>query len=334
MLLENCVLNVDLTTVAPLTRNQPEEAWVRARDAGAIPKSLYDLYCNADYLSFGGGPSYLRDGENVLFSYFTMILRSLLEALVDAHEQIPLFIEAQGCTYDLGKKTRGEPWDATADAKARRSFRDLLIALQSGLDSFADLVALVLTGLIPGLTLGRAQFARVETWLQHTLPPTGLVLTPFDFQLRRLHDALRPLVLAGPPERDWLPLMRMLRNKVAHLGQPVFRQVGLHDENFRFHAFVPRQWPFIWEKHMKPHDPNIPVDKTVLPKLFREILIHQDIIAYVKGLRQKVLTVISEGVLVVSSAYKDFANFGVNQGALAELQSNSLMYDFEYFTKS
>jgi len=85
---------------------------------------------------------------------------------------------------------------------------------------------------------------------------------------------------------------------------------------------------------MKPHDPNIPVDKTVLPKLFREILIHQDIIAYVKGLRQKVLTVISEGVLVVSSAYKDFANFGVNQGALAELQSNSLMYDFEYFTKS
>jgi len=334
MLLENCVLNVDFTTVAPLTRNQPEEAWVRARDTGAIPKSLYDLYCNADYLSFGGGTSYLRDGENVLFSYFAMILRSLLEALVDAHEQIPLFIEAQGRTYDLGKKTRGEHWDDTANAEARRYFRDLLIALQSSLDSFADLVALFLTGLIPGLTLGRAQFARVEAWLQRALPPSGLVLTPYDSQLRRLYDALKPLVLAGPPERDWLPLMRMLRNKVAHLGQPVFRQVGLHDEDFRFHAFVPRQWPFIWEKHMKPHDPNIPVDRTVLPKLFREILIHQDIVSYAEGLRQKVLAVTSEGVLVVSSAYKEFGNFAVNQGALAELQGNSLAYNFEYFTRS
>jgi hypothetical protein len=334
MLLENCVLTVNLTTAAPLTRNEPEEAWVRARDAGAIPKSLYDLYCNADYLSFGGGPSFLRDGENVLFSYFTMILRSLMETLVDAHEQIPPFIEAQGRTYDLGKKTRGEPWEATADAKARRCFRDLLIALQSGLDSFADLVALFLTGLVPGLTLGRAQFTRIEAWLERPLAPSGLVLTPYDFQLRRLYDALRPLVLTGPPERDWLPLMRMLRNKVAHLGQPVFRQVGLHDENFRFHAFVPRQWPFIWEKHMKPHDPNARVDKTVLPKLFRELLIHQDIVTYAEGLRQKVLAVVSEGVLVVSSAYKDFANFGVNQGALAELQGNTVTYDFEHFTKS
>jgi len=85
---------------------------------------------------------------------------------------------------------------------------------------------------------------------------------------------------------------------------------------------------------MKPHDPNIPVDRTVLPKLFREILIHQDIVSYAEGLRQKVLAVTSEGVLVVSSAYKEFGNFAVNQGALAELQGNSLAYNFEYFTRS
>jgi hypothetical protein len=125
--------------------------------------------------------------------------------------------------------------------------------------------------------------------------------------------------------------MRMLRNKVAHLGQPVFRQVGLHDEDFRFHAFVPRQWPFIWEKHMKPHDPNTPIDRTVLPKLFREILVHQDIISYAGGLRAKVLKVIGSGVSVVGSAYSGFGSFGVNQAAIAELQSNSVVYQFEYF---
>jgi hypothetical protein len=331
MKLEKCVLNVDLTTIAPLTRNEPEEVWSSAHKSGAIPDALFQLYRKADFLSFGAAPSFLRDGENILFSYFTMILRSLLEALVDADEQIPLFVQAQGLTYDLGKKARRERWDPRADSKARRHFRDLLIALQVSLDSLADLIALFLTGLIPSLSVGRAQFARIESWLKRPLAPVTLVVTPYDSELRNLHDALRPLVFSGAPEQDWLPLMRMLRNKVAHLGQPVFRQVGLHDEDFRFHAFVPRQWPFIWEKHMKPHDPNTPIDRTVLPKLFRELLVHEDIISYAGGLRAKVLKVIDTGVSVVSSAYSVFGSFGVNQAAIAELQSNSVAYQFEYF---
>jgi hypothetical protein len=138
MKLENCVLNVDLTTIAPLTRNEPEEAWSRAHKSGAIPEALFQLYCKADFLSFGAGPSFLRDGANILFSYFTMILRSLLEALVEADEQIPLFVETQGLTYDLGKKARRERWDPEADSRARRHFRDFLIALQVSLDSLAD----------------------------------------------------------------------------------------------------------------------------------------------------------------------------------------------------
>src|SRR5882762_9340680 len=106
MKLENCVLNVDLTTMAPLTRSEPEEVWSKAHETGAIPEALFRLYCKADFLSFGAGPSFLRDGENILFSYFTMILRSLLEALVEADEQIPMFVQAQALTYDLGKKAR------------------------------------------------------------------------------------------------------------------------------------------------------------------------------------------------------------------------------------
>ena len=334
MHLKNCVLDVDFTTLAPFIRKEPEDSWLKALESSAIPAPLFESYRNAGYLSFGAAPSFLRDGENVLFSYLTMILRSLLESLVDAHEQIPPFIEAQGRTYDLGKKARGEPWDPGADAKAKRHFRDLLIALQGSLDALADLIALFLTGMIPGLTLGRAQFARIEAWLERPLPPIGLVTTPYDICLRKLRDTLAPMVLPSPPERDWLPLMRMLRNKVAHLGQPVFRTVGLYDEEFRFWSFVPRQWPFIWEKHMKPHDPSIPVDRSVLPKLFPELLMHQDITSYATGLRKKVLDVIGAGASVVNEAYRDFKDFAPNQAALAELQSNSVAYEFESFLES
>jgi hypothetical protein len=68
-----------------------------------------------------------------------------------------------------------------------------------------------------------------------------------------------------------------------------------------------------------------------LPKLFRELLVHEDIISYAGGLRAKVLKVIDTGVSVVSSAYSVFGSFGVNQAAIAELQSNSVAYQFEYF---
>ncbi len=50
-------------------------------------------------------------------------------------------------------------------------------------------------------------------------------MSPAEDSLRRLHEALRPLVHAQPPERDWLPLMRLYRNKAAHLGSSVFRQI-------------------------------------------------------------------------------------------------------------
>jgi eukaryotic-like serine/threonine-protein kinase len=63
--------------------------------------------------------------------------------------------------------------------------------------------------------------------------------------------ALRPLVYSEGTDREWLPLMRLLRNKVAHLGQPVFREVGLpHLIEERAYVFVPRQWPYIWERYI------------------------------------------------------------------------------------
>lgn len=334
MRIEDCILTGDFIVTAPLVRTEAEEEWLAALKSGAIPSPLFDLYRRAAFLSFGGASSFLQDSEHILFSYFSMLLRSVMESLVDADQQLTSFIEIQKHTYDAGKKISGEPWDPTADARARRHFRDLLIALHSSMDTLADLTALFFTGRIAGLRLGRSQFSRIEAWLKRPVPSLGLILTPYDQPLRQLYDALGPLVNAGGPEIDWLPFMRLLRNKAEHLGQPVFRQIGLHDAAPKFYTFIPRRWPYIWERHMKRHGESVPEDPRFLEKFFLETLVHQDMVTYARGLRRKVQNVIHAGIEVLDKTYGLVENFGTNQAALAELQGNSEAYNFEYFVDS
>src|SRR5690349_1099598 len=138
MHLNGCDLDgIDAISTAPFERNEPEDEWVRAKNEGAIPPSLYDLYQRANFLSFGSAPRFLSDEDNLLFSYFGLVLRSIQESLVDAHEQAGSFAAAEDLTYDLMKKLRGEKWEKGADKRARRHFRDLLIALQTTLDALA-----------------------------------------------------------------------------------------------------------------------------------------------------------------------------------------------------
>jgi hypothetical protein len=331
MRLQGCVLTGDVFISAPLVRSEAEEDWLQAKASGSIPESLFDLYRKADYLSFGSAPLFLRDPDNVLFGYFGMLLRGLMESFSDADVQLRLFLEAQDLVRDQGKIARGEPWEKDAAFRARRHFRDMLISLQASLDNFADLVALFLTGSIPGLSFGRAQFSQIESWLGRALPPAGIIITPYDEPKKKLYDTLRPLVHADAPETDWLPLMRMLRNKIAHLSPATLRSIGLHDENLRFYEFIPRQWPYLWERHMKPHGHERHSDPLFVQKLFQETLIHQDIGSYCSGLRVKVMKVVGAGVSVLSEMYIRFSDFGLNQAAMSELQANSLSYRFEHF---
>src|SRR5713101_2252403 len=101
-----------------------------------------------------------------------------------------------------------------------------------------------------------------------------------------------PSCQRGGPEIEWLPFMRLLRNKAEHIGQPVFRQIGLHDATPKFYTFMPRRWPYIWERHMKRRGESVPEDPRFLEKFFLETLVHQDIVTYAKGLRRKVQNVI------------------------------------------
>lgn len=330
MRLDNCILNIDAAVTAPIRRTKPEPTWVEARKSGVLPDSVFRLYTQADYLSFGAAPPFLADADNVIFSYFGIVLESLRDSLVEAEEHRQLFVEADSRIYDPGKKVRGEPWDQKAGQCAKREFRYFLVSQQAALDALADLTAILLTGLIQGLQVGRAQFSRIENWLNRPLPVMGLIATPQQYFLKQLYDLLRPLVYPDSPERDWLQLMRLYRNKGAHLGSSVFRQVGLHDDSGKFYHFLPRQWPYIWEKDIKPAG-QTPAADPALTEVFRKTLMHQDVISYVGGLRNKVANVIAAGVSVLSSAYRQFRDFPINQAALSELQGSSERYSFEYF---
>lgn len=331
MNLENCELAVDRVVAAPMVRTEPEPDWVAAREAGLLPAAGFALYSRSSFLSFGSAPPFLADEKHLLFSYFAMVLRSVRDSLVDADGELRAFEESQARVYDPGKRIRGEEWDPAAPERVRRHFRLLLLSLQAGLDATADLIALFLTGLIPGLRLARAQFSRIESWLERPLPPGGLIVTPQRDFLERLHRDLSPLMNAAAPERDWLPLMRMLRNKAAHLGDAVFRYMALHDRDGRFYTFVPRQWPFIPEEHMHAADAGPGAALEPLPELLRRTLMHEDIVSYASGLRRKVTQVISAVLDVLDSAYLQFRGFPLNAAALAELQGSAESYAFEHF---
>src|SRR5271170_1583680 len=96
MRLDQCDLDgIGAVSTAPFVRGAPEDEWVSAANDGAIPTELFDLYRRANFLSFGTAPRFLSDGDNLLFSYFGLILRSIQESLVDAHRQANLFASAQ-----------------------------------------------------------------------------------------------------------------------------------------------------------------------------------------------------------------------------------------------
>jgi hypothetical protein len=332
MRLDDCDLDdIDVLSLAPFERNAPEGDWVAAAKDGTIPASLYNLYQRANFLSFGTSPRFLSDEKNILFSYFGLVLRSIHESLLDAHEQATSFATEQALVRDPMKVHRGEKWEEGADKRARRHFRDLLIALQTAFDSLADVIAIFFPGRIKGLKVGRSQFSKIELWIKEPFPAASMIVSPSEFYLRKLHDAVKPLILAPHPETNWLPMMRLLRNKSAHFEQPLFRQWGLpRAGDGRLFVFIPREWPCLWESLFEPAGyPK--ADPSFLPQLLRDSLIRQDIVTYSCGLLDKAKSVIAAALIVLNETYDQFKDLTQNQSALAELKNNFEKYDFENF---
>src|ERR1017187_2130483 len=249
MRLEDFDLNAHAITMAPFVRNKPEPDWVAAKDSGILPESMFTLYTRSSYLSFGSAPSFLSDKDHFLFSYFSLVLRSIKDCILEADSELQKFTEAQGKGYDPEKSLKGEKWDTEADAVSRRNFQLLLISLLASLDGAADLVALFLTEKINGLVVGRALFSKIEAWLRIPLPNSPIVITPQQHKLEDLYKRIESLVCTQGEEKDWLKFARILRNKSAHMKSSM-RHFSFKHYDHNLYTFLPRQWPLFWEQHM------------------------------------------------------------------------------------
>jgi len=330
MRIEDCEIHGELGAVtAAFTRSEPEAAWLRARDAGIVPASVFSLYKRAGFLSYGSSPRFFSDPKQYLFGYFSMVLESVKETLVDAADEVEAFAVAQAEIYDVVKERRGESWDDNADRRAKNHFRMLVLSLCASLDATSELTALLLTGQIPGLMVGRAAFTEIEKWLKAPLPPMKTaIVTPQRIVLENLYQRLHPIVEATGPEKDWLPVMKLFRDKAAHLGTVHFREIGFHDKNLRFHRFFPRRWPVLWEEHMSAGGSKEP--QPTLESMVDQFM-RQDNISYVRGLRAKVTTLIDVACDVLDSGYEDFKDFEANHAAMSQLKKNAKVFDFEAF---
>ena len=156
-------------------------------------------------------------------------------------------------------------------------------------------------------------------------------MTPQHDRLEALHQKLRPIVEGTGPEKDWLPLMNLFRNKSAHLGTSHFREIGFHDKERTFYRFFPRHWPVVWEEHMRPASTTRSKEpQPTLESMLRQFM-RQDNISYVRGLRMKVTTLIAGAFEVLDSAYDAFKDFPPNDVALSQLKSNMKTFAFEGF---
>jgi hypothetical protein len=264
--------------------------------------------------------------------YFARLIRSVKSCLTDAAELRADMRDLSPRQYDPTKPYPYE-FDRTAARRHRSAFRSLLVNLLGALDVLADAVAVVLPRKVPKLIAGGAAFSAIDSWLRkpHLVPP-GLI-TPHDHFAAELHASLAPVVavLTGP-ERDWLPLMRMYRNKVAHLGHDSYVQIGLQNKTSGDIAFfIPRSWPFVAEQYATvgpATPPDEPVDfSNVLP----DWVMHQDLEEYSEGAYRKVCILIGLAFGVLHAAYIQLKAIPVAAETLSDLEKNTQAYEFQFF---
>ena len=155
-----------------------------------------------------------------------------------------------------------------------------------------------------------------------------MIVAPSEFYIGKLHDAVKLLVIAPHPETDWLPMMRLLRNKSAHFEQPLFRQWGIprvSDGRISFHS---REWACFWLFLFENAGPA-PESSCVNRFLETSFVGICDVPGPV--LLAKVKAVIGAASTVLNETYDQFKDLPPNQPALAELKNNFEKCSFENF---
>ncbi|MEW6360328.1 MAG: hypothetical protein AB1696_28600 [Planctomycetota bacterium] len=327
-------LNLDVThgVCRSPVRTEPEWEWVAARDAMVIPEQLYRFYCRANYFSFDRAPQFLNDPERFLFSFLAGVIVGMRESFEEAHELLAQIGNEQGKGFSPIKKLRGEDFDRKADIRQRRAFRYLIVSLSSILDQFAETVSLLFHGDIKTLTVGRAMFSSLRQLAQSPYSPSGPVVSPKEARFEELHAVLVQELDATGNESDWFELFSLYRNKLAHLGSPMFQHMLFSDGKGEFYAFAPNRWP-LFHQTMLSRAGEHEKDSGSLEEYVRENYIHQDLVEYSRSLLARVTRLINRGFEVLCTAYDDFSGFQLNERALRSLNEKKEQYGFRAFSK-
>jgi hypothetical protein len=325
MRIADCNLDIKVIMLHPPVVTRPAEEWSRAYEEHAIPESLYRLYRVANFLSFGTAPGFLADDRNILFGYFGTLMRGLRELCIEAKDELS-YLDNEAKEFFNPQK--GKPLNKKADREARRHLKHFLIAISAILDTCAELVALFFPGEIRGLSVGRADFESIEKWLGTTADrPTEAVLSPKQHFLAELQHRLSSLVRPEGPDREWLCLVRLLRNKLAHTGHPIFF-AGLHDHAGEFFTFLPRRWPYIKEEFLAAGPTD---DVPTLGEYYKQSLMQEDFLSFGRGLYSRTRQVLDQTTDVLSDAFEQLKTLPVNEAAIRDLQRNTKQCEFEYF---
>jgi hypothetical protein len=330
--LQDCHLRLRTVVTPPFERNEPENDWRDAKNRGNIPEQLWNFYRATRYPSASALAGYDTPDSRVVTVYFTRLIRSVKECLIDAAELREDMRQFYPRQYNPLRSFPNE-FDQDAARRHRSAFRSLLVNLVGALDVLADTFVVLFPRAIPKVRAGGAAFTDVEKWLQkpHDVP-SGIV-SPAEHFIAVLHEKLKPIVVVrSGPETDWLPLMRMHRNKSAHLGHQSYTQFGVENKAGGISFFIPRSWPFVAEQFAETGKPAVPNDTEIdFSDVLNQWLMHQDIEEYSEGAYRKIWKTIDVSFAVLNDGYIQLKHVPVASETLEDLDRNRQSYNFEYF---
>ncbi len=297
MKLKDC-LPADQVVSAPLLRTSPEESWVIASNNKTVPDSLYKFYIGAAYFSFDQCPKFLTDDQKIIFSHLGTSIDLIKTSFEEYQDLIDLMKKYDEDSYNPIKELKKVPFDREAPKHFKRTFQLLLINLYSILDSTAEALSVVLSW----GTLGRASFAEIVKKIKDAqgvaAVATAKVIVSLDEKYRADITKIIQEEIVDEQNGEWFDLFKLYRDKMAH-----FRHQScffLHDNEGRFHAFLPRQWPYYFQQDIAVGNAQSKAAESGLAELLMEC----DIFEYCAGLYKKIFGLSERIFNSLSEAYK------------------------------
>lgn len=332
MRLKDCLLDIDAAVFnQETTIGQLDQKWVDAQEKAIIPPSLFRLYSLTNYFGFEKSPKYLKDSRKLLFPYLEGMTRGMRDSLIEGNKFIQGMPVLDRNSYTPKKEANREFFDPEAADEIVRSFKYALLNLSGALDQFSEIAGMILFPDLDNVQPGRASFKQIMKLVEGPAKASNSILTPREHYSELLKSQLAPLVNSIAPKKDWLKLLFLYRNKLAHLGTSAFQLTCFHDANGDFYSFLPKRWPDFFKQHMQRASSKNKTERVSMKAHAEKDLTHCDLLEYSQNLQREILKLLEVGLGVICEAYKHLKDCDPNEAAATQIFKNSESYEFEYF---